>query len=268
MSNAETSPAPRHGPSSDEAIRRVNRVLGPRRRIALVVMIVTTLALLVGGWYASRRHLAAMWSLGIFKGGITWHIDAQTWSHLGWTEASLRQRFSRNFSGLSPWNPLAPLTDLHRLEALDIGGNPNLSDNDLLTLADLPHLRELSLDRPSWATPTGWNWRHYLDTTAPTLARLTNLETLDLSGTDISDAGVARLTTLRRLKSLHLSGTAITDASLAVFKDLPALIELDVANTKVTPKAAMRFQLDRPEVTVLADLPTDDTAPGPGPEQP
>jgi hypothetical protein len=263
MSSAEASPP---SASADEAIRRVNRVLGPRRRVALVVMIVTTLALVGGGWYISRKHLAAMSNYGFLNGAITWHIDANTWSHMGWTEANLRHRFSGYVSGRTPWNPLVPLADLHRLEVLDLGSNPDLTDNDLTVLMDLPFLRELSLDRPSWAAPGIWNWRHNIDALAPTIAALTRLEILDLSGTDLSDAGLAKLATLRNLKTLHLSQTAITDASLPMLRSLPSLVELNVMDTKITPKAALRLQIDRPDMTVMADLPTDD--PKTGPEQP
>jgi hypothetical protein len=258
MPSAEAPLAPRSTPdvSADEAVRRVHRVLGPRRRAALVVLIVSALVLIGGAWFATRSHLAAMTNYGFLNGAITWHIDANSWSHMGWTEANLRQRFSRYQPIRTPWGPLVPLAGLHRLESLDLGCNPDLTDNDLTALIDLPHLRELSLDRPSWAAPAGWTWLHNLDRSSPTIALLTQLETLDLSGTDISDAGLARLSTLRNLKSLHLNGTAITDASLPILRGLPALIELDVTDTKVTPKGAASLQLDRPEMTVMADLPT------------
>ena len=99
-----------------------------------------------------------------------------------------------------------------------------------------------------------------------------NLRWLDLAGTSVTDAGLARLPAMPNLTRLHLERTAITDAGLAglagmtsleyldlygtavsdagleSLQKLPNLKRLYVWRTKVTPEAAKAFmeaRLDR-----------------------
>ncbi|MBI1319337.1 MAG: c-type cytochrome [Candidatus Hydrogenedens sp.] len=57
---------------------------------------------------------------------------------------------------------------------------------------------------------------------------------LDLSGTGVTDAGLAQLAALGRLTSLHLERTGISDAGLAHLKGLQHLEYLNLYGTKVT----------------------------------
>jgi hypothetical protein len=66
------------------------------------------------------------------------------------------------------------------------------------------------------------------------LRGLTELESLDLSGTGIGDSGLAHIKGLTRLKKLKLIHTPITDAGLAHLKRLTALEELNLFATNVT----------------------------------
>jgi internalin A len=66
------------------------------------------------------------------------------------------------------------------------------------------------------------------------VGRLTPLESLSLSGSSVSDAGLAHLKGLTNLSVLELSGTHVTDAGLAHLKGLSTLSELQLDGTQVT----------------------------------
>jgi hypothetical protein len=57
-----------------------------------------------------------------------------------------------------------------------------------------------------------------------TLAKLTKLESVNLYGTKVTDAGVKKLTALPNLKRLYLWQTAVTPEAIAeIKKALPAV---------------------------------------------
>jgi len=63
---------------------------------------------------------------------------------------------------------------------------------------------------------------------------LRQLQTLDLSGTKITDAGLEHLKDLPQLQTLDLSGTKVTDAGLERLQGLRQLQELGLSGTEVT----------------------------------
>ncbi len=63
---------------------------------------------------------------------------------------------------------------------------------------------------------------------------LQELHYLDLSGTQVSDAGVECLKDLKLLNHLNLSGTQVSDAGLEILKELPNLGVLDLSKTQVS----------------------------------
>jgi len=74
------------------------------------------------------------------------------------------------------------------------------------------------------------------------LKGLTALRDLQLGNTRITDAGLAQLTGLTDLRQLLLFNTPITDAGLAHLKDLPRLVVLDVSGTKVTDDGVIELE--------------------------
>ena len=58
---------------------------------------------------------------------------------------------------------------------------------------------------------------------------------LDLSGTNVTDRGVARLATTDSLEYLFLERTAVTDASIDSVEALPHIRVMSVMSTVVTP---------------------------------
>lgn len=98
------------------------------------------------------------------------------------------------------------------------------------------------------------------DDTLILLADFKKLKTLDLCDTKVTDAGLARLEQLPALDTLHLERTAVTDAGvLQHLKDHPTLRVLWVRATKVTPEAAEEFKAAKKGRRVMVDAPrTDD----------
>lgn len=74
------------------------------------------------------------------------------------------------------------------------------------------------------------------------IAQLKNLKRLDLSRTAVTDAGIAQLAALKQLEYLNLYGTQITDASLASLRGIESLKKVYLWQTAVTPAASEEFQ--------------------------
>jgi len=112
-------------------------------------------------------------------------------------------------------------------------------------------------------------WANFAGTqlTDAGLARLAGfgaLRRLNLSGTAITDAGLASLAKMGELRSLNLYGTGVTDAGLKHLAALPSLERLYLWGTAVTPEAAKALQADHPEwlVNTGADLVVTEIATG------
>jgi Leucine Rich Repeat (LRR) protein len=66
------------------------------------------------------------------------------------------------------------------------------------------------------------------------LEGLANLDTLDLSDTFLTDAGLEHLKRLPRLRELILCRTQVTDAAVRTLKEMPALVHVDIEGTRIT----------------------------------
>jgi uncharacterized membrane protein len=75
--------------------------------------------------------------------------------------------------------------------------------------------------------------------------QMPNLQQLRLERTVVTDAGLKNLSKLRKLDYLNLYGTTVTDAGLQALKGLPSLRHLYLWQTKVTPDAAAKFASDK-----------------------
>ena len=74
------------------------------------------------------------------------------------------------------------------------------------------------------------------------LKGLTKLESLTLSGTQVSDAGLRNLKGLTRLEYLGLANTHVTDAGLENLKGLTILRQLDLSGTQVTDDGLLHLR--------------------------
>jgi len=93
------------------------------------------------------------------------------------------------------------------------------------------------------------------DCWAVPLGALSDLQTLDMSYTSVSDAGVKQLSHLRHLELVSLAHTRITDAGLESLTALPSLRLLQLHSTRITDSGARHLA----EIETLEDLALDST---------
>jgi MYXO-CTERM domain-containing protein len=87
------------------------------------------------------------------------------------------------------------------------------------------------------------------------LAELKNVQLLDLSHTPVTDAGLKDLAGLENLQSLDLSSTNITDAGLMHLKRLKKLWWLSLRNTQVTDAGIKALKEALPGLVVDSKMP-------------
>lgn len=89
------------------------------------------------------------------------------------------------------------------------------------------------------------------------LARMPRLTWLDLHDTRITDRGVAALVGLKELRHLNLYGTPVTDRGLRALENLTSLEALFVWNTKVTGAGVERLRsaLGKTRIVQRMELP-------------
>lgn len=142
---------------------------------------------------------------------------------------------------------LAHLSALKELESLTLYGCPTLDGKGLAGIKDLQKLRELEviasrqqLTAAATAYLTGLNGlrKLHLDNVADeallNVAKLPNLEELNLVSTTVTDKGLAHLGGMKSLTALNLGYTRTTDEGLAHLKGLTSLRKLYLFNTQVT----------------------------------
>jgi hypothetical protein len=220
-------------------------------------LLVAILAVGIWGYVWLLPRTVAFGALGGLEGRVIWSLGNGSLLDGGETQVMLGNAFNPAWSAnrLNK-DRLRYLTDLPPVVDLDLTNSQMLSERDLGILARLPHLRSLRLGRtrdPRWIVDQ--EPLHRGDALMPIIGTLTNLEDLDLAGSDVTDAGLPALAGLTRLRFLDLSETRITDAGLAVLAGLPALETLTLDGTKVTPQAVRQLTRSRPEITV--DLATE-----------
>jgi hypothetical protein len=88
------------------------------------------------------------------------------------------------------------------------------------------------------------------DTGLAALERFPNLTRLHLNRTSITDAGLTHLTRLSHLEYLNLYGTKITDTGLTPLAKLPNLRALYIWQTGVTTQGIDRLKASLPQLVV------------------
>lgn len=163
---------------------------------------------------------------------------------------------------------LTRVAEVGTLEALDLWSVPGVNDAGLVEVARLGALVTLNLRRCRGVTPAGLAHLGALGELSVlslgdcpqvgsgalgAVAGMTNLVALDLSGTAVDDAGLARLTGLAELTLLNLSRTRVTAAGLTRLAALPSLAQLYLAGCGADvarSEADLRRALPRCEVVV------------------
>lgn len=85
------------------------------------------------------------------------------------------------------------------------------------------------------------------------ISSMGNLEKLYLQNTAITDEGIAHLGALRNLRYLNLYGNQITDAALEHLEELPKLKSLFIWGTQISKEAALAFQERKLDATEVKD---------------
>ncbi len=101
----------------------------------------------------------------------------------------------------------------------------NLTARDIEGLLELPSLSSLRMTRMA------------NDENLELVAKLTGLKHLDLSKSQITDVGLAKLANLVNLEELNLSGTAVVGPGLEALHSLKNLTRLDLSQTQITDQA-------------------------------
>ncbi|XP_070566402.1 uncharacterized protein [Ptychodera flava] len=140
---------------------------------------------------------------------------------------------------------LAPLTSLKKLKHLNLSSCKQLTDKIIYTIKEFRHLETLSLEetsitdrgiqeyvdsKPSNLTQLNLNRTAVTDRTLQALTDLSKLTVLGLERTQISD--LASLRSLTNLQALNISGTELPATSLVCLRELPALMSLNISQTQ------------------------------------
>lgn len=181
-----------------------------------------------------------------------------------------------------------PLTDAEKklvaeisakMQALNASLMPLAQDTEQLRLgvinaADKFGDKELALLAPI-ATQILWvdlSRSQVTDAGMDTLAKMTNLERLHLENTKVTDAGLAKLGTLTNLEYLNIYGTKTTDGGIAKLASAKDLKKLYVWETGVTQAGAKALEGKLPGLKVNVGLTAEEiaklTAPPPAPPAP
>jgi hypothetical protein len=132
-----------------------------------------------------------------------------------------------------------------------------LMEQDLAILKDLPCLE--MVDFTHHGKPSGLQGNigcpEITDAAVPHIIKLTDLQFLLLTNSQVTDKGVVTLCeNLPKLKLITLTGTRISDVSLTSLAKLPDLKYLDVQRTNVTKASVRRFDRARREVVFVQDV--------------
>ena len=99
------------------------------------------------------------------------------------------------------------------------------------------HVQRVSASGPQWEVHFHLSGKELRDEQLAHVAELGGVVSLNLKGTSITDAGLARLKALAQLQKLHLEQTAIGDEGVAHLAKLTNLEYLNLYGTNVTDRA-------------------------------
>jgi serine/threonine protein kinase len=164
------------------------------------------------------------------------------------------QVLSLNFEHCTfPEQTLSVLLDMPQLLSLSLVRG-NLTDNGMKYLANLKKLRSLDLTSQSQLTEKALENlpgtiedlhlrfdRGLSRETFGILSRYRNLQSLDLTSTRISDAGLAELKRLPALQNIELSETAITDDGVDTLISMPKLKVIELTNSNISREGLLKL---------------------------
>jgi hypothetical protein len=89
------------------------------------------------------------------------------------------------------------------------------------------------------------------------VSSLSNLNSLHLNGTGVTDECLRHVVPLRQLQGLHLADTGVTDRSIEQIVNLQSLIHLDLSQTAVAGGIAQLAEIASLKWLLLRDIPLD-----------
>ena len=89
------------------------------------------------------------------------------------------------------------------------------------------------------------------DSGLASIASIQKLEFLDLSASRVTDHGISRLAQHPRLRELNLSYTGVSDAALNYLCSIPSLDHLDLTGTEVTDGGCDQLRQSMPDVNIV-----------------
>jgi hypothetical protein len=105
----------------------------------------------------------------------------------------------------------------------------------------------IQVKRPSFGDA---DLRKVLELAEPLEQAESPLTFVDLSGTSVTDAGVAELANVATLEYCFLERTGVTDAAIDALGALQWLKVLSVNSTRVTPERLLTLSDARPELNI------------------
>lgn len=192
-----------------------------RYTLRTLLILLTILAILVGGWAErGRRQARAMKILADARS--TGHYDFQfksgqwSWEEFDgrrtspappWLLQSLGPDYFHRVLSVTIWRheDLRPLATLRSLEAV-FYRTADSTDEDLRQIAALPELRYLKIEPLHWVSdsPPPAGWGHVTDHGLACLAAAPKLATINLQMEEVSDTGLFALGSMRALRSVTL----------------------------------------------------------------
>ncbi|AGA27079.1 hypothetical protein Sinac_2786 [Singulisphaera acidiphila DSM 18658] len=91
------------------------------------------------------------------------------------------------------------------------------------------------------------------DETLAQVSRLGHLESLELNGTAITDAGLGHIKTLTKLRHLGLGQTLTSDAGLPYLNGMSQLVTLNLAGSRVTDDGVLELERALPRVQIIRE---------------
>lgn len=123
---------------------------------------------------------------------------------------------------------IADIIETKKIDGLCLSSVAGLRDEDLVPLKVLADMRVLLLNRT-----------HITDSSMAIVREMKGLEVLHLGQVyELTDVGIAQLSTLTAMRVLNLAGTGVTDAGLSALSSMTELRELYLWETRVTDALA------------------------------
>lgn len=182
--------------------------------------------------------------------GITLHGSTVTNAD-AWVFQNLHECRYVSLTDTKLTSGLAALNREHDLHHLFLNNNTRITDADLLELhfSSFPHLAAVALTFSPMVTGMGFAGPRdcpsleflsvgfcpsFSNGALAAVCRFTNLRTLVLSGTSVTDSGLKRLVELKNLHSIVLNQTLVTDDGMRTLSHVKGLRDISLAGDKIT----------------------------------